>query len=48
MSAPVSDLTGTETQAEPHFSLLRMSAGRRVLGAFVILAGLWLAVWWAL
>jgi hypothetical protein len=34
--------------AEPHFSLLRLSAGQRVAGVSVILAMLWLAVWWAL
>jgi hypothetical protein len=33
---------------EPHFSLLRLSAGQRLLGAAAILAILWLAVWWAL
>jgi hypothetical protein len=34
--------------AEPHFSLLRLSAGERVAGAAGALAFLWLAVWWAL
>jgi hypothetical protein len=34
--------------AEPHFSLLRLSAGQRLGGASVIIAALWLAVWWAL
>jgi hypothetical protein len=33
---------------EPHFSLLRLSAGQRAAGACVVLALLWLAVWWAL
>jgi hypothetical protein len=47
MSAPASDLAETTTP-DPHFSLLRMSARRRVLGACCILAMLWLAVWWAL
>jgi hypothetical protein len=48
MSAPASDLTVTASPSDPHFSLLRMSAGKRVLGACVLLALLWLAVWWAL
>ncbi len=34
--------------AEPHFSLLRLSAGQRLLGAGLVIVGLWLAVWWAL
>jgi hypothetical protein len=46
MSAPASTPDGPA--ADPHFSLLRMSAGRRVLGAAGLLALLWLAVWWAL
>jgi hypothetical protein len=33
---------------EPHFSLLRLSASQRVAGASVVVALLWLAVWWAL
>jgi hypothetical protein len=48
MSAPASELSEPKAPADPHFSLLRMSAGRRLLGACVILAVLWLAVWWAL
>ncbi|MGL4242441.1 MAG: hypothetical protein ACRCTI_15135 [Beijerinckiaceae bacterium] len=34
--------------AEPHFSLLRLSAAQRAAGASAILVLLWLAVWWAL
>ncbi len=34
--------------AEPHFSLLRLSAGQRLAGASVVLVFLWMAVWWAL
>jgi hypothetical protein len=52
MTTPATQLPSAETSAgipaEPHFSLLRLSAGRRVLGACVVLAALWLAVWWAL
>jgi hypothetical protein len=48
MSAPASELSENATSSDPHFSLLRMSAGRRALGACVILAVLWVAVWWAL
>ncbi len=40
--------TPAAPSAAPHFSLLRLSAGQRVAGAVVILAFLWLAVWWAL
>jgi hypothetical protein len=34
--------------AEPHFSLLRLSAAQRLVGALLMIACLWLAVWWAL
>jgi hypothetical protein len=30
------------------FSLLRLSAAERLMGAGVLLAMLWLTVWWAL
>jgi hypothetical protein len=30
------------------FSLLRLSVAERLMGAGVVLAALWLAVWWAL
>jgi hypothetical protein len=32
----------------PHFSLLRMSAAERLAGVGIVIAVLWLAVWWAL
>jgi hypothetical protein len=33
---------------EPAFSLLRLSAGQRLLGALAALAALWAAIFWAL
>jgi hypothetical protein len=33
---------------QPHFSLLRLSAAERLAGVSIVIAALWLAVWWAL
>jgi hypothetical protein len=49
MSAPAARHSDPQpSAAEPHFSLLRLSAGKRLAGAAVVLTLLWLAVWWAL
>jgi hypothetical protein len=49
-SSPASpeNIAPPASRAAPHFSLLRLSAGQRLGGVSVIIAALWLAVWWAL
>jgi hypothetical protein len=52
MNAPepigrVAEKHSSEGEKEP-FSLLGLSAGARILWAFVIVAMLWLAVFWAM
>ena len=39
---------GAHPAAEPAFSLLRLSAFQRTLGAIAIIVPLWLAILWAL